>query len=106
MPPPLAPDPRLLGDFFVAGHVTLGALAEIYGLSIPPEETGLPITAYIEQSLIHPPKQGDIVPLGSIALVVHRMKDDRISSVGLRLPVEDDATLLARIKRAARRLWA
>ena len=106
MPPPLVPDPRLLGDFFVAGHVTLGALAEIYGLSIPPEETGLPITAYIEQSLIHPPKQGDIVPLGSIALVVHRMKDDRISSVGLRLPVEDDATLLARIKRAARRLWA
>ena len=32
MPPPAAPDPRLLGDFFVSGDVTLGALAEIYGL--------------------------------------------------------------------------
>src|SRR6266536_350901 len=32
MPPPSAPDPRLLGDFFVSGDVTLGALADIYGL--------------------------------------------------------------------------
>ncbi len=37
MPPPAAPDPRLLGDFFVSGDATLGALAEIYGLSIAPE---------------------------------------------------------------------
>ncbi len=37
MPPPTAPDPRLLGDFFVSGEVTLGALADIYGLSIAPE---------------------------------------------------------------------
>src|SRR5262249_26976961 len=31
MPPPAVPDPRLLGDFFVSGDVTLGALADIYG---------------------------------------------------------------------------
>ena len=37
MPPPAAPDPRLLGDFFVSGDVTLGALADIYGLSIAPD---------------------------------------------------------------------
>ena len=37
MPPPAAPDPRLLGDFFVSGDATLGALAEIYGLSIAPD---------------------------------------------------------------------
>src|SRR5215467_1420193 len=34
LPPPMAPDPLLLGDFFVSGEVTLGELAEIYGLSI------------------------------------------------------------------------
>src|SRR5712671_6282035 len=38
MPPPSRPDPRLLGDFFVSGDVTLGALAEIYGLAIAPED--------------------------------------------------------------------
>ncbi len=104
MPPPATPDPLLLGDFFVAGDVTLGALAEIYGLSISPEETGLPLATYIEQSLIHPPKEGDIVPLGSIALVTHRVKDGRISSVGLRL-AEDEPNLFGKIKKAAQRLW-
>ena len=41
MPPPAAPDPRLLGDFFVSGDVTLGALAEIYGLSVADDNAAL-----------------------------------------------------------------
>ena len=105
MPPPSAPDPRLLGDFFVGGDVTLGALAEIYGLSIAPEHTGISLAAYIEQSLIHAPKQGDIVPLGPIALVVHRVNEGRVTSVGLRLAEDEDASVLAKLKKAARRLW-
>ena len=32
LPPPARPDPCLLGDFFVSGDATLGALSEIYGL--------------------------------------------------------------------------
>ncbi len=39
MPPPAAPDPRLLGDFFVAGTATLGALADIYGLQVAAAHT-------------------------------------------------------------------
>ena len=105
MPPPSAPDPRLLGDFFVGGEVTLGALAEIYGLSIAPEHTGISLAAYIEQSLIHAPKEGNIVPLGSIALVVHRVNEGRVTSVGLRLAEDEDANVLAKLKKAARRLW-
>jgi len=105
MPPPSAPDPRLLGDFFVGGEVTLGALAEIYGLSIAPEHTGISLAPYIEQSLIHAPKQGDIVPLGAIALVVHRVNEGRVTSVGLRLAEDEDASVLGKLKKAARRLW-
>jgi cell volume regulation protein A len=107
MPPPIAPDPRLLGDFFVAGDVTLGALAEIYGLSIAPEEAAVPLSAHIEQSLISAPKQGDVVPLGPIALVAHRVKDGRVTSVGLRLAEDDEpANIIAKLIRRARRLWA
>ena len=53
------------------------------------------------------PKQGDIVPLGPIALLAHRVADGRVTSVGLRLPEDDEelATLMARIKRAARNAW-
>src|SRR5712691_5471599 len=51
MPPPAAPDPRLLGDFFVAGDVTLGALAEIYGLTIAPEAAGISLADYFSEEL-------------------------------------------------------
>src|SRR6266851_676734 len=46
MPPPIAPDPHLLGDFFVSGETTLGALAEIYGLTIEPADAAAPLVDY------------------------------------------------------------
>jgi cell volume regulation protein A len=106
MPPPLAPDPRLLGDFFVGGDVTLGALSEIYGLSIPAEQGAVSLAAYMEQSLIHAPKQGDIVPLGSIALLAHRVTDGRVNSVGLRLPEDEAGDVFAKLKRLISRFFA
>ncbi len=112
MPPPAVPDPRLLGDFFVSGEVTLGALAEIYGLSIAPEAADIPLADHMADELKRRPKQNDIVPLGPIALLAHRVADGRVTSVGLRLPEDDEqpATLAARLKKTARALcgrgWA
>jgi potassium/hydrogen antiporter len=102
------PDPRLLGDFFVGGDVTLGALADIYGLSIAPEEAETSLANYFVEELRRRPKQNDIVPLGPIALVAHRITDGRISSVGLRLAEDDTppATLSARLKKFARDVWS
>ncbi|MGH8734465.1 MAG: potassium/proton antiporter, partial [Burkholderiales bacterium] len=107
MPPPSAPDPRLLGDFFVSGDVTLGALADIYGLSIAPQDTETTLADHFAQEIRRRPKQGDIVPLGPIALVAHRVTDGRLTSVGLRLAQDEEpATLVAKVKKAARDLWA
>jgi cell volume regulation protein A len=52
-------------------------------------------------------KQGDIVPLGPIALLAHRVSEGRVTSVGLRLPEDDEepATFTAKLKKAARDLW-
>src|SRR6516162_9087491 len=108
MPPPAAPDPRLLGDFFVSGDVTLGALADIYGLSIAPDAAEMSLADHFADENRRRPKQGDIVPLGPIALVAHRVTGGRVASIGLRL-AEDDAqpaTLPAKLKKAARDLWA
>jgi len=107
MPPPAAPDPRLLGDFFVSGDVTLGELAGIYGLSIAPEAADVALADHIAEEVKRRPKQGDIVPLGPIALLAHRMNKGRVTSVGLRLPEDDEppATLAAKLKKAARDLW-
>jgi cell volume regulation protein A len=110
MPPPATPDPRLLGDFFVGGDVTLGALAEIYGLSVAPEATEVSLADHIAEEVKRRPRQGDIVPLGPIALLVHRVADGRVTSVGLRLAEDEEApaptTFMGRLKSIARRMLA
>ena len=107
MPPPTAPDPRLLGDFFVSGDVTLGALADIYGLSIAPQDADMTLADHFADEINRRPKQGDVVPLGPIALVAHRVAGGRLASVGLRLAEDEEpATLAAKLKKAARDLWS
>jgi potassium/hydrogen antiporter len=108
MPPPAVPDPRLLGDFFVSGDVTLGELADIYGLSIAPESAGMSLADHIADETKRRPRQGDVVPLGPIALLAHQVSNGRVTSVGLRLPEDDEepVTGLARLKKIARDLWA
>jgi len=108
LPPPMAPDPRLLGDFFVSGEVTLGELAEIYGLSIAPDAAGIALAEHFADEVKRRPKQGDIVPLGPIALLAHRVSKGRVTSVGLRLPEDEapPATLVGKLKKLAKDLWA
>lgn len=85
MPPPAGPDPRLLGDFFVPGEATLGMLAEIYGLQIAAAETELSLADHFAAKLGRSAKQGDVLPIGSIALVAHTVAEGRATVVGLRL---------------------
>jgi cell volume regulation protein A len=85
MPPPATPDPRLLGDFFLAGDVALGALAEIYGLPVEAGETATTLTNHFATRLGRPAKIGDVLPLGSVALVAHTVDAGRVTMVGLRL---------------------
>jgi cell volume regulation protein A len=109
MPPPSAPDPHLLGDFFVSGDVTLGELADIYGLSVEPADAATALADYLAARLGRRPKPGDTLPLGPIVLVVHAINGDRVSAVGLRLPDETDVSgrptrLIDRLRKLARRL--
>jgi len=108
MPSPAKPDPHLLGDFFVTGDHTLGELAEIYGLKVSPEETATTLTDYFATELKHPPKQSEVLQLGPIALVANKVVDGRVTSVGLRLPEEDEPapTVWGRLKIIGRRLLA
>ena len=47
------------------------------------------------------------LPLGPIALVAHRVTNGRVTSVGLRLAEDEEpATLVAKLKKAARDLWS
>jgi cell volume regulation protein A len=85
MPAPPKPDQRLLGDFFMPGDVTLGALAEIYGLVVAPEDVGKSLADYFAEHLDHPAGVGDRVDLGPIHLIADRVADGRVTTVGLDL---------------------
>ena len=106
MPAPAAPDPQLLGDFFVPGEATLGALAEIYGLSVALEDLGVMLADHFVRRLGRPARQGDVLPLGAIALLAHRVTEGRVVSVGLRLAEPDPLpATIERWKAALRRAW-
>ena len=99
MPPPASPDPRLLGDFFVSGDVTLGALAEIYGLQVAVDHMELALADFFTEQLRRPAKTGDIVQLGPIALLAHKVANGRVTTVGLRLAEPEEAAgLVGRLK--------
>ncbi|MGZ8396303.1 MAG: potassium/proton antiporter [Rhodoplanes sp.] len=108
MPPPAAPDPRLLGDFFVSGDVTLGAVAEIYGVEVADEDRGTSLAEHFADQLGHPPEEGEALPLGAIVLVAYKVTDGNVTTVGLRLADADETPagggLFGRVKRAVRRL--
>ncbi len=90
MPPPRAPDPRLLGDFFVPGTATLGALADIYGLQISDEHMEVTLAAQFGDELKRPAKQGDIIHVGPIALLAHKVSKGAVTTVGLQLAAPDE----------------
>src|SRR5512139_65855 len=105
MPPPRAPDPALLGDFFVPGTATLGALAEIYGLQVAADHMEVSIADYFSQQLRRRIKTGDIVELGPIALLAHKVEGGRVTTVGLRLAEpEESAGLAGRVEALRRRI--
>jgi potassium/hydrogen antiporter len=108
LPAPPTPDPHLFGDFFISGEVTLGALAEVYGLEVAPADAATSVADYLAVRLGHVPREHDTVPLGTIVLVVRAMGHGHVTEVGLRLPEDAESnkpqTIAARIKRLLRRL--
>jgi cell volume regulation protein A len=102
MPPPRAPEPELLGDFFVPGTASLGALADIYGLQVAADHIEVPLSDLFTEKLGRAARLGDIVQLGPIALLAHKVENGRVVTVGLRLAEpEEQATLPGRV----RSLW-
>jgi cell volume regulation protein A len=102
MSAPASLNPRLLGDFFVPGTATLGALAEIYGLQVAADHTDVALTDYFSEQLRRRVKTGDIVELGPIALLAHKVDSGRVTTVGLRLA---DPELPADLFGRVRALW-
>lgn len=103
LPPPSSPDPRLLGDFFVSGEVTLGSIAEIYGVTFDGADPQMILTEFFTKRLGRAPQPGAILRVGDVALVAHRVKDGRVVTVGLQLAEQETAPRWQRLWQALRR---
>ena len=105
MPPAAQPDASLIEDFFVPGDATLGALAEIYGLSVPAGKAEVKLSDYFVEQFMRPPRVGDVLRLRPVALVAHTVEDGRVTTVGLQLaePERTPRTPWERTKVLARR---
>ncbi|MCC7346177.1 MAG: potassium/proton antiporter, partial [Variibacter sp.] len=88
-PPPAAPDQRLLGDFYLPGAATLGALKEIYGVSAPDAQTEMTLSEYFRVRLGRAPVVGDRVSLEPIQLIADRVGAGEVITVGLDLAEPD-----------------
>jgi cell volume regulation protein A len=110
MPPSSAPDPHLLGDFTVSGEHTLGELAEVYGIKIDADQTGLTLADYFDIHLDHAPKEGATLDLDAIVLVARSISGGRVNMIGLRLPEDPEdrppATRLDSLKERLASLWS
>jgi cell volume regulation protein A len=110
MPPSSAPDPHLLGDFTVAGEVTLGDVAQAYGVKVDGEQSKLTLADYFDVHLDHAPKEGATLPLDSIVLVARNLSGGRVNVVGLRLPEDEEdverLTWLDSLKRRLADVWS
>jgi cell volume regulation protein A len=110
MLPGTAPDPHLLGDFVVSGEITLGNLAEIYGVAVDPEQSNFTLADYFDVHLDHAPKAGATLDLDTIVLVARSIGGGRVNVVGLRLPEDEEPapppTRAKRLKRKLARMWS
>ena len=90
MQPVPMPDPHLLGDFMVLGDVTLGAVADIYGVAVDLDDRERTLADYFDIHLDHAPRVNATLPLDSIVLIARSIGGNRVNMVGLRLPEDED----------------
>jgi potassium/hydrogen antiporter len=110
MQPSSAPDPHLLGDFIVSGEITLGDLAQTYGVAVDAERSKLTLADYFDVHLDHAPKEGATLTLDSIVLVARSIGGGRVNVVGLRLPEDEEEavplTRMASLKQKLSSMWS
>jgi cell volume regulation protein A len=94
------------GELQFGGDLTLGAIATLYGVPIPPDQAEQTLAAYFAQAYDHAPSTGDAVTIGPLTLTVRETAGDGVSKVGLDILAVDESDtprgLLARTRHALR----
>jgi cell volume regulation protein A len=78
------------GSFIVHGDARLGALATLYDLPVPPDQTTLTLEAAFRAAYDRTPVPGDSITLGTMRLIARSVEDEQLVSVGLKPILADE----------------
>jgi cell volume regulation protein A len=79
-------DMRFFGDFVLEGDARLGAIAELYGLTLEGLDANMPLSQFIVQKNRGEPVVGDQVEWNGTIWKVAAMDGNKILKVGVRFP--------------------
>jgi potassium/hydrogen antiporter len=98
---------EVFGTFALAGDVPLGALAEFYGLQVPPRLAQQTAAEMFGRRFDNEPQVGDRLQVGEATFVVREINDDGVTSVGLKFTGVGNAVFgeAAGALRPRRRWW-
>lgn len=81
---PALKEHTFFGAFELNASVELSALAQNFGIVVPPDQSHQTLAGYILACLHTPPVVGDRVPMGAIELVVKAVEGGQVTRVGLK----------------------
>jgi potassium/hydrogen antiporter len=98
---------EVFGTFVLVGDVPLGALAEFYGLQVPPRLARQTAAELFARRFDNEPQIGDRLQVGEATFVVREVNDDGVTSVGLKFTGVGSAVFgeSAGALRPRRRWW-
>jgi cell volume regulation protein A len=105
LPVTAAPSPAAFVDFLVPGDASIGALAEVYGQTVAPEEAALTVAGYFARRAGNHVSKGDILPLGTLKLIANQVTTGQVVSVGLRLDEPEAPQIVLARPKPILRLW-
>ncbi|MAT66600.1 MAG: potassium/proton antiporter [Gammaproteobacteria bacterium] len=76
---------RFFGEFVLDARATLGDVAGVYGVEVPPDKRDTSLAEVLAHAFKRRPVVGDRLPLGNLELVVREMDGETITRVGLKL---------------------
>lgn len=81
---PALKERTFFGAFELNANIELAALAQNFGVVVPPDQAEQQLSEYIRERLHTAPVVGDRVPLGAIELVVKAVEAGQVTRVGLK----------------------
>jgi len=81
---PALKERTFFGAFELNANIELAALAQNFGVAVPPDQAEQQLSEYIRERLHTAPVVGDRVPLGAIELVVKAVEAGQVTRVGLK----------------------